>query len=67
MHVSIFGTTIEIVETLIAEQPAVIPWHRVMATDGGLRGYSGDDGVATKRRRLDFEGGAVQTRLSTER
>ena len=52
--------------------PLVVPCHRVVGSDGGLRGYSAADGVATKRRLLDLEarereGGAtsVQSRLST--
>jgi methylated-DNA-[protein]-cysteine S-methyltransferase len=46
--------------------PLVVPCHRVVGSDGGLRGYSGGDGIATKRRLLDFEQGTTQTRLSTE-
>ncbi|MFD1646835.1 methylated-DNA--[protein]-cysteine S-methyltransferase [Haloarchaeobius litoreus] len=46
--------------------PIVVPCHRVVGSDGGLRGYSGGDGVATKRRLLEFEQGTTQTRLSTE-
>ncbi|MFC4408148.1 methylated-DNA--[protein]-cysteine S-methyltransferase [Haloarchaeobius iranensis] len=44
--------------------PIVVPCHRVVGSDGGLGGYSGGDGVATKRRLLEFEQGT--TRLSTE-
>ncbi|MFC6837213.1 methylated-DNA--[protein]-cysteine S-methyltransferase [Halomarina ordinaria] len=36
--------------------PLVVPCHRVVASDGGLGGYSAADGVACKRRLLDFEG-----------
>lgn len=35
--------------------PVVVPCHRVVASDGGLRGYSGGDGVDTKRRLLEHE------------
>jgi methylated-DNA-[protein]-cysteine S-methyltransferase len=48
--------------------PLVVPCHRVVGSDGGLRGYSAADGIATKRRLLDFEArhsgtGTAQTRL----
>lgn len=51
--------------------PLVVPCHRVVGSDGGLRGYSAADGVAMKRRLIDFEAreardGPIQTRLSTE-
>lgn len=51
--------------------PVVVPCHRVVGSDGGLKGYSAADGVATKRQLLEFEAreaGAepVQTRLPTE-
>ncbi len=51
--------------------PIVIPCHRVVGSDGSLRGYSAADGVATKRRLLDHETrvagtGPVQTRLPSE-
>ena len=51
--------------------PLIVPCHRVVGSDGGLRGYSAADGVATKRRLLDFEArergtGTVQTRLFDE-
>jgi methylated-DNA-[protein]-cysteine S-methyltransferase len=35
--------------------PILIPCHRVIAANGGLGGYSGGDGVATKRYLLDLE------------
>jgi methylated-DNA-[protein]-cysteine S-methyltransferase len=35
--------------------PLVIPCHRVVASDGSLGGYSGPDGVATKKRLLEME------------
>ncbi|MEY7850402.1 methylated-DNA--[protein]-cysteine S-methyltransferase [Natrarchaeobius sp. A-rgal3] len=35
--------------------PVIVPCHRVVGSDGGLRGYSAADGVATKRRLLEFE------------
>jgi methylated-DNA-[protein]-cysteine S-methyltransferase len=36
--------------------PVVIPCHRVVAADGSLGGYSGVDGIDTKRTLLDLEG-----------
>ncbi|MFC6955439.1 methylated-DNA--[protein]-cysteine S-methyltransferase [Halorubellus litoreus] len=49
--------------------PVVVPCHRVVASDGGLRGYSGGDGVDTKRRLLEHETRNVEgddgTRQST--
>ncbi|HLN25903.1 MAG TPA: methylated-DNA--[protein]-cysteine S-methyltransferase [Patescibacteria group bacterium] len=36
--------------------PVVIPCHRVVAADGSLGGYSGVDGIDTKRALLDLEG-----------
>jgi methylated-DNA-[protein]-cysteine S-methyltransferase len=36
--------------------PIIIPCHRVLASDGGLGGYSGRDGVRTKARLLYLEG-----------
>ena len=52
--------------------PLIVPCHRVVGSDGGLRGYSAAGGVATKRRLLDLEAREagtrpVQERLSTER
>jgi methylated-DNA-[protein]-cysteine S-methyltransferase len=52
--------------------PIVVPCHRVVGSDGGLKGYSAADGVATKRALLDLEArnrdtGSVQTQLPTER
>ena len=35
--------------------PLVVPCHRVVGSDGNLRGYSAANGVATKRRLLDLE------------
>lgn len=51
--------------------PLVVPCHRVVGTDGSLKGYSAANGVATKRRLLDLEARAagtepVQTRLPTQ-
>lgn len=36
--------------------PIVVPCHRVVGSDGGLRGYSAPGGVALKRRLLAHEG-----------
>lgn len=36
--------------------PIIIPCHRVLGTDGSLGGYSGMDGIDTKRALLDLEG-----------
>ena len=36
--------------------PLVLPCHRVIASDGGLGGFSSPDGVATKARLLALEG-----------
>lgn len=52
--------------------PLVVPCHRVVGSDGGLRGYSAANGVATKRRLLDLEARergteSVQSRLPTRR
>lgn len=51
--------------------PIVVPCHRVVGTNGELRGYSAADGVKTKRRLLEFEAReqgieSAQTRLPTE-
>lgn len=37
--------------------PILLPCHRVLAAGGGLRGYSGAGGLATKRVLLDIESG----------
>ena len=48
--------------------PVVVPCHRVVGSDGGLKGYSAADGVATKRRLLELERrvatGSTQARLT---
>ena len=36
--------------------PIMIPCHRVVAADGGLHGYSGGEGLASKRFLLELEG-----------
>ena len=36
--------------------PLIIPCHRVMGADGGLRGYGGPGGIPTKAWLLQFEG-----------
>lgn len=43
--------------------PIVIPCHRVIGTGGGLTGYSGGQGIATKRLLLDHEAGDAHTLL----
>lgn len=35
--------------------PLVVPCHRIVASDGGLGGYSAPGGLAVKRRLLDHE------------
>ena len=35
--------------------PIIVPCHRVVATGGGLGGYSGGEGCDTKRRLLEHE------------
>ncbi|SDQ60951.1 methylated-DNA--[protein]-cysteine S-methyltransferase [Natronobacterium texcoconense] len=52
--------------------PLVVPCHRVVGSDGELRGYSAADGVVTKRQLLELEAREtetkpVQTRLSADR
>lgn len=39
--------------------PILIPCHRVVAADGSLGGYSGGEGLATKRYLLDLEARAT--------
>lgn len=39
--------------------PIVVPCHRIVGGGGGLGGYSGHGGVATKRRLLDLEAGGA--------
>jgi len=39
----------------------IVPCHRVLATGGGLGGYSGRDGLVTKRFLLDLEGADLST------
>ena len=35
--------------------PLVIPCHRVIKSDGGLGGFSGKEGIAYKKKMIDFE------------
>ncbi|WP_435156546.1 methylated-DNA--[protein]-cysteine S-methyltransferase [Haladaptatus sp. DFWS20] len=51
--------------------PLVLPCHRVVGSDGGLKGYSAADGVATKRQLLDLEARVqgttpIQSQLPTQ-
>jgi len=39
--------------------PLIVPCHRVVAGDGGLRGYSAPGGLPLKRRLLEHEGAMV--------
>ena len=39
----------------------VIPCHRVLASDGKITGYTGGDGIKTKRSLLDLEGALVES------
>ena len=41
-------------------RPIVVPCHRVVSGDGGLRGYSAPGGLATKARILKREGVEVE-------
>lgn len=36
--------------------PLLIPCHRVIGSDGGLRGFSAEQGLALKRKLLELEG-----------
>lgn len=47
--------------------PLVVPCHRVVGSDGGLKGYSAAGGVATKRRLLDLEARELGTKLTQTR
>lgn len=50
--------------------PLVVPCHRVVGSDGDLKGYSAANGVVTKRQLLDFEReqitSSTQTQLPTQ-
>ncbi len=43
--------------------PLVIPCHRVIGSDGSLRGYGAGEGIPTKRWLLEMERRAAQARL----
>jgi methylated-DNA-[protein]-cysteine S-methyltransferase len=40
--------------------PIVVPCHRVLKSDGSLGGFSGPDGINTKRRLLQMEAAALR-------
>ena len=40
--------------------PIIVPCHRVVSSDGSLGGFSGGNGLPTKRRLLEVEGIALQ-------
>lgn len=40
--------------------PVIVPCHRVVSADGSLGGFSGGDGVPTKRHLLELEGLTLQ-------
>lgn len=40
--------------------PIIVPCHRVLAADGSLGGYSGMDGIDTKRFLLTLEGVSIK-------
>lgn len=42
--------------------PLIIPCHRVVASNGGLGGFSAEQGIALKRRLLDLESAGIQCR-----
>jgi methylated-DNA-[protein]-cysteine S-methyltransferase len=44
--------------------PLIVPCHRVLASGGGLGGYSAPDGLRMKRRLLAMEGGNNVSRVS---
>jgi methylated-DNA-[protein]-cysteine S-methyltransferase len=52
------GTAPRAIGTACARNPlpVIVPCHRVVAANGGLGGYSGQDGVETKRFLLALEG-----------
>ncbi|MGB2782790.1 MAG: MGMT family protein, partial [Atribacterota bacterium] len=35
--------------------PLIIPCHRVIKSDGGLGGFSGKEGIALKKKMIDWE------------
>ena len=45
--------------------PIVVPCHRVVGAGGALTGYSGGEGLATKRRLLALEGALVGSLFSS--
>jgi 6-O-methylguanine DNA methyltransferase, DNA binding domain len=66
--VSLFGRAVKISQkgwaTVLHDEqalacdpvPIVIPYHRVIASDGNLHGYSGGSGLEAKRWLLELEG-----------
>jgi methylated-DNA-[protein]-cysteine S-methyltransferase len=47
--------------------PLIVPCHRVLQTGGGLGGYSGRNGLVTKRFLLDLEGADLSSVKRTPR
>lgn len=45
--------------------PIIIPCHRVLASNGGLGGYSGQDGVETKSQLLRLEGALASVKAAS--
>lgn len=43
--------------------PLIIPCHRVVGSDGELKGYSAANGIVTKRRLLDLEQGQASLKM----
>ena len=46
--------------------PIIVPCHRIVAAGGGIGGYSGRGGTATKRQLLDLEGVRLDRQASLD-